>query len=232
MSGLLMLRQRLATRVFCLVVLVLSLVGMWHEKEVRDSWKAQALQNEIDALRKNSGESAKPGNNANNEIIESLIAKLHSTNKDPNPDMRPFVIRLPSDYNTHAQDQVEDARKQLIELGKDAFPTLIAHVNDEGYSRSIETAVLRGQSVGEVCFDIIEDQVDLAGMSYKSRLGSDGQEHGYMGYLDQFFSDGGNRQKALNDWWNQHHDQSLKQMQIEALKWAIEREQKIGFSGA
>ena len=51
-SGLLMLRRRFATRVVCLLALLFSIFGMWHEKEARDTWGQRALRHQIDSLQK------------------------------------------------------------------------------------------------------------------------------------------------------------------------------------
>ncbi len=50
-SGLLMFRQSFASRVFCFVMLLLSLVGMWHEKEARDTWGQLALRHQMQRLQ-------------------------------------------------------------------------------------------------------------------------------------------------------------------------------------
>lgn len=51
-SGLLMLRQPFGSRVFCFVMLLISLVGMWHEKEERDTWSQSAMRAHIQELQK------------------------------------------------------------------------------------------------------------------------------------------------------------------------------------
>jgi hypothetical protein len=162
--------------------------------------------------------------------IETLIAELRSANKDPNPKFRP-IRSFPKGYNVEAQEKVEKARKKLIALGKDAFPALIEHVQDKGYSRPISTAILRGLSVGEVCFMIIEGQVDLAGIRYKSRDGSDGYHYVHRGYFSQYCKKAWYTRDGLRKWWKDNKNRSLKEMQIEALKWAIARERRIGFPG-
>jgi membrane protein implicated in regulation of membrane protease activity len=51
-SGLFMLlRRAFYSRVFCLVILLLSLVGMWHEKQARDSWAVHDLQQRIQEMQ-------------------------------------------------------------------------------------------------------------------------------------------------------------------------------------
>jgi hypothetical protein len=160
--------------------------------------------------------------------VELLIGELRSVNKDPNPKFEP-IRGFPKDYDGEAQKRIEKARRKLIHLGKDAFPILIEHLKDTSYSRSICTAILRSLSVGDVCFQIIEEQVDLAGMRYKSREGSDGEYHVHRGYFSQYCKGAWYTRDGLRKWWKEHQHRSLREMQIEALKWAIERERKIGF---
>ena len=47
-SGILMLRKPIVSRYICLGILFLSLFGMWHEKEARDSWKSYHLRQQLD----------------------------------------------------------------------------------------------------------------------------------------------------------------------------------------
>jgi hypothetical protein len=163
--------------------------------------------------------------------IEALINKLASTNKDPNPrPARPFV-RLPKDYDYKAQQIVSDAEEKLKSMGKDAFPILIEHFNDERYSKSMSTSLLRSFTVGEICQKIIENQVDLAGMNYKMRIGADGNFHPFSrNYFAKYYAQGATREVALKKWWEENQQQSLKEMQIVGLRSAIEHERKIGFA--
>lgn len=173
------------------------------------------------------------GNEANKtdrKKVESLVAELRSPDKDPNPNREPLDA-FPKDYDDKAQEKVETARKNLIAMKEAAFPVLIDHVNDKGYSRTISTSILRSLSVGEVCFMIIQEQVDVAGMPYKSRRGADGMEHVYRGYFSRYSKGAWCSQEGLKKWWAEHQNQSLKVMQIEALNWAIDRERAIGFPG-
>jgi hypothetical protein len=52
-SGLLMLRKPFVSRCVCLGILMLSLFGMWHEKEVRDSWQTFQLRQQLELDRAN-----------------------------------------------------------------------------------------------------------------------------------------------------------------------------------
>jgi uncharacterized protein YceK len=174
------------------------------------------------------------GERADSETIESLIAQLRSKNKDPNPKGK-YLGQLPDSFDWRVQKQVDIAFQKLGEFGKRAFPILLNHLNDKEYSGPISEFgdCPNGSlslSVGDVCCRIIKTQVDQAESGYKSRLGRDGQSHCHKGYFSQFFkNEGDTPQVAYRRWWKEHRDQSLKQMQAEALRWAIAQERSIGF---
>jgi hypothetical protein len=161
--------------------------------------------------------------------VERLIADLRSPNRDPNPTRESGPVRLPPDYDRKAQERVEAARRELIAMGKDAFPVLIEHANDAGYSQSIYTSIFSSQSVGGVCREIIVRQINPVPMLYKMRIGADGEWHGYQCLSSIDYSNSKSPQEALQKWWLDHQDQSLVGIQREALRWQIKREEEIGF---
>lgn len=190
---------------------------------------------------------------ADREVVEQLIAQLVSPNRDPNPDGND-INGFPFDYDKDAQANVISAHQKLRDLDKEAFPILIENLADHRYSMTIATSIPRSFSVGDACYLLIEQQVDVAGMRYISRKDAMGTSHTHEGFFDQFWRDDFDRhlkrqkrrgvklnnslhkndylqfrQKGLQKWWNEHKDRSLKEMQIEALNWAIERERMIGF---
>lgn len=161
--------------------------------------------------------------------IEAQIARLKSPNQDPNPTLQGGVFECPVGFACDAQKAVFDAERQLTRMGKDAFATLIAHGDDKGYSLSILSATLVGYSVGTVCLNIVEDQVDIAGTRYKDRIGADGKYHLSWGYFSKYYAANRSRSAAFKQWYEEHENKTVKEMQIEALEWAIEREKAIGF---
>jgi hypothetical protein len=162
-------------------------------------------------------------------VIEAQIARLRSPNKDPNPNRDGGFHEYPAGYDLKAQEVVFDAKLQLAKMGKDAFPTLIAHGNDEGYSLSVWSATCVGHSVGNVCLDIIKEQIGDAGMRYKDREGTDGKFHTHQGYFSKYYGDNRSPRAAFKKWYKEHETKTLKEMQIEVLEWAIAREKAIGF---
>lgn len=164
------------------------------------------------------------------EKVESLIAQLRSPNKNP------FEggVKFPFHYPIKAEKPVEAARQELIGLGKEAFPILIEHITDKGYSCPSEGASCPCyHDVGVVCYYIIVYQVDLIGRCYKSRDGLDGKGHMPPNYFSQFRTGGlegwQGWQNEMRKWWEGHKHQSLQEMQMETLRWKIAQEQLIGF---
>lgn len=146
--------------------------------------------------------------------------------------MERLITGPPVEYDVKAQERVKKAYAELVALGKDAFPLLIEHLNDKEYSLSFSTAIWRSFTVGEACFMIINDQIDIIGMTYKGRIGKDGKDHTYVGYFEQFCSGAWFTKDGIERWWKENQDKSLREMQIQVLQWKIENEKKIGFPKA
>ena len=165
------------------------------------------------------------------EDVERLVAQLRSKNKPLNPAGGRLVPKPENrkGYDKQAQQHVALAEHKLAALGKDAFPVLIEHLNDKEYSLSFATSLLRDFSVGEVCFMLIESQVHLTGTGYQTRDGADGKSYTYPRYFSQYCGNVWFTQDGVRNWWSEHEHQSLREMQIDALEWAIAEEQKIGF---
>ncbi|GEM_PF-3191762 len=152
--------------------------------------------------------------------IHSLIEQLASTNAPPN---RPFGP-LPDGYDEKAQELVEEAQTKLLAKGTAAFPLLIAHQEDARYCGTYPTSILRDFTVGEICLQIIERQIDLRLGSYKGRTGADGESHGPPDYLQEH--------RPLDRWWAKRSHLSLRDIQIEVMEWTITQEREIGFPDA
>jgi hypothetical protein len=162
------------------------------------------------------------------KVIEDLIEKLASKNEAPKQVRDRIRVEYPKDYDQKAQDVVKAARKELVAIGKDSMPVLVEHLNDKRYSMTFATSVERNFTVGEVCAMILEEQVGDR-MTYKMRMGADGQFHPFDGYFSRYYTAGRDTQAAFKAWWEENREKSLKEMQIDVLKWTIERERKVGF---
>jgi len=160
------------------------------------------------------------------EFIEQLASK-----NSPQPIDYPEYSRVsgapspnfPNDWDENHQKIVDDAQKQLTDIGKPAFPILLEFLGDRRYSKTIAVATEHNLNVGQVCKLIVERNVDLIGIRYKSREGADGKTYMSQDYF---------RVKYPHDikrWWHENYQKPLKQARIDVLKWTIEREEKIGF---
>jgi hypothetical protein len=128
----------------------------------------------------------------------------------------------PSGFDHAAQGRVLAARQALRAKGVAAFPYLIKRLSDSRYSETVAYAVWVNLQVGDVCEQIIEAQVlSRHTGNYKSREGADGKKYSPPCY---FYSLGG-----IEKWWSTHSTKNLLEMKVEALKWTIEQEEKIGF---
>lgn len=153
--------------------------------------------------------------------VPGLIGALASPNTPPTVGW-PNEPRYPQGFDHAVQKRVLAARQALEEKGAAAFPDLIGRLSDARYSCTASYAAWVNLTVGNVCGQIVEDQVvSRHDFSYKSRMGQDGRQHGHQSYMGA--------QGGLEKWWSTHSTQSLREMKIEALQWAIAREENVGF---
>jgi hypothetical protein len=178
----------------------------------------------------NAGEPP-PSNLTLRSTVEELIGQLKSPNSPANPKGEP-VVGFPRGYDFKKQGKVTEAERKLIALGKTAFPVLIEHLNDAEYSKSFYTAILRDFTVGEVCAMIISRQVEPDRSGYKTRVGSDGTHHMMRNFLDTFYRSKQTRREQFARWLTDRGSRTLEELQIEALRWTIEEETRIGFPEA
>jgi hypothetical protein len=158
--------------------------------------------------------------------IKALIDRLVSPN--PAPDTAKLKASenkpdggWPRGYDHKKQDEVDGIRRKLMQVGPLAFPFLIERWKDERYCRTIEVAEYVNQSVGEVCRDIVSDQLQPYGVSQAGYADPRGKPL-RPDYMGMFL---GSQESALK-WWEKTKDKSLSQMQLEALDWVIAEEAK------
>lgn len=157
--------------------------------------------------------------------IQALVEKLASKNSPPARNAE-FSQRLdrPKDWKDRHEQAVRDARKQLLDFGKTAFPVLLDNLGDERYSLTESYSIEVNHTVGQVCGIIIKDNVDRAGIRYKSRIGADGRNHQPPDFISQKY------QGDLKRWWRDNRAKSLREMRVDVLKWVIAEEKRIGTS--
>jgi hypothetical protein len=151
---------------------------------------------------------------ASAEVIEGLIDEL-AISSGPTGDA--------GDRRARAFAAVE----KLSALGKQAFPYLLEHLDD--HRESVELQRLnRRQDVGEACYCIIAYQILDIPSDYAIpivRIGSDGELHQRPFAVEQGLFDS----STIAAWLKQREAEPLAALQVEALEWLLEQENKIGY---
>ena len=165
-----------------------------------------------------------------NKEIDLLIDQLASKNADPNIPDNPGLfdknkfLEDTGEWDPSDQKPVSDAYYKLKAMGKDAFPFLLNHFDDQRYSHQRVSATFYPVSVGEACRHIIDEQVDPRGMMYKSRESPNGSEMGFHfeAYVRKQFGSYAAYVRA-------NRTTSLRDMRIEVAKSRIAHEKSAGF---
>jgi hypothetical protein len=177
---------------------------------------------------------APPVDPARVQKIKKLIDQLVSPNLPPDVKSEEPDAVYPKGYDREAQRPIDKAIEMLRAEGLVAFPVLIERLEDRRYCCTVSYAAHVNHSVGEVCFQIMERQIDLAGIRYKVRFGADGKTY-YTSpcYLvTQYGGQWPPDKAAFEKWWKARSQLSLRSLQIEGLEWTIKEEKKRGFANA
>ena len=160
---------------------------------------------------------------ASAEEIEALIEQLAIS--DEPAAHAPVFSPTPDTPRTDPRVIAYQAADKLKSYGRHAFPYLLNHLDDRRQSIAFRNEI--PHSVGLSCYRIIEMQVLRLPKDYHvtyQRAGTDGEIH-----TSPSFAEAELFQPDITTWLAEREDQSLADMQIEALEWLIEREERIGF---
>jgi hypothetical protein len=176
---------------------------------------------------------------------EELVALLVSPNSPANPNREPF-IGIPRSHDNDAQKKVEAAAVKLTERGFEAIPALLKGLDDKRHCRSRSYSVVYDFSVGEVCYQLIEEIVTpkvapndatlpeaqhKVVKGYPMRIGKDGDWHyTHKTYFNLLYRDDKsfNRQ-SLSKWWDERKFKSIEEIHLDAVKRMIAYEDSVGF---
>jgi hypothetical protein len=167
-----------------------------------------------------------------NARIEALIDQLASSNLPPKfPGDPPHFslnefLKNPGDWDPDAQKPVSDAYYELKSIGKDAFPYLIKHFNDNRYSHERSYSTFISHSVGDACKFLVEEQIDPRGMSYKWRESPNGSVMGYDVLFEAFVK---SNYGSYASWWRNNRNHTLLEMRLAFCNWRINKEKQLGF---
>jgi hypothetical protein len=158
--------------------------------------------------------------------IEALIDGLVSPNPEPDTaklqasEARPDG-GWPPGFDHKKQKQVDRARAKLTQLGPQAFPFLVERWGDNRYCMTVEVAEYTNRSVGDICWQIVFDQLQPYGYypaGYEDPRGKPVRPS----YPGTFLGS----QESARQWWRKNKDKTLHAMQLEALDWVIAEEAK------
>jgi hypothetical protein len=162
------------------------------------------------------------------KLVEGLVS--------PNKPIRCYSseepISIPPNYDWKAQGQIEENRKLLLDHCEEALPFLIEGCTDSRYSQTAPWSddYICSRSVGWICSEIIASHIEVFRedirfsdpphwyhYDFVPRLGS----RPYDIVTRQFGATLGAQE--IHDWWRKHKGKSLRELQIEAFDWAIEK---------
>ena len=155
--------------------------------------------------------------------IKELVSRLAIS--DEPAGMNPIYTPTKDTPKNDKRVIAHDAAKQLRERGVEAFPELLASLDDRRQSVAFRRVI--PHTLGFACFCIIQDVVEDYPSAYYqaypgwSRLGADAKPHERPNFLSS---------ATIREWWRSRSARTLVQLRIEALDWTIEQERKIGFA--
>ncbi len=165
------------------------------------------------SISRNSAKQISKEENKNQDImIQALIMDLIQPNgTDPNYEVKSKKAYL--------------AYQKLFEIGYPAFPLLLKHLNDK--QRGFVLRATCPLTLGHSCYFILEDKIYNYPKGYLNsltRTGKDGKNY-LRTHYDILFN-----KKNIKEWLNDRKDMTLKEIQIEVLKFIIKKEKAIGFT--
>ena len=153
-----------------------------------------------------------------NPELESLIDQLASQNPAPKlggPMSEPALDKL---YDVKKQQLVEDAYLKLGQIGYEAFPYLINHLEDDRYSHTESGAIYFNVTVGDASRQLIVRAVNVVSIYCGP---------GKADFVDYFKLEWDG---DIQRWWREKKHLSLREMQIEALNFQIQKSESLHLS--
>jgi hypothetical protein len=138
-------------------------------------------------------------------------------------------VRIPPEYEWESQKKVEVCRKILFDHCEEALPALIDGCIDSRYSMtSFWGEYVCSLSVGSVCQEIVASHIETF---RKSISFFDPPEWHRYNFISPMYQDNGRerndeKKKLIDKWWSERKKKSLRELQLEAFDWAIEKRNK------
>ena len=154
--------------------------------------------------------------------IQALINKLAISDEDAaaGPVFTPSTDTPKTDRRVMAYDAAEELKK----FGAEAFPLLLASLDD--IRQSVAFRRVLPSTIGDACYTLITIQLYSLPPDYSGsicRKGADGRLHERPVFSNDLFAT-----LDLKHWLAARRGHTLRELQIEALGWVLSEEEKIG----
>jgi hypothetical protein len=160
--------------------------------------------------------------------MEKLVGNLISTNPTPKYNGNRGDVDYPRGYEDSKQKVVFEARTVIYKQGLAAFPFLIELLDDDRFSIVIDDGPAEiDLPVNRHSHGILRSQIEAYSnwWSFAKRDDPEDEPLGYQrrpSYVYLHIKD----VKSGREWWEQHSNKNLLELQIIALKWTIAEEAK------
>ena len=173
-----------------------------------------------------SAQQAEVKNEGTRPNYRELVKGLVSPNRPIKCDSLSLnrTISIPPNYDWNAQRRIEKNRQILFDHCEEALPSLIEGCTDSRYSlvsKWSEDDDFYVWSVGRVCLEILSRHVEA--FRHEMRFPDPHRWHQYNfvpipnGPMSEA------KKKTMQEWWRQRKGMSLRELQLEAFDWAIEK---------
>ena len=162
-------------------------------------------------------------NTASNTVVTALIEQLVSPVPAKYPSGATDFTNIFDEMSGFIHPQVEKARKQLVEMGTDIYPTLAEHINDDRYSYSGVYAAWVNNSVGRMVSEIMAEGIEPHLGGYKSRK-NPSSGNGHPSFQQMVKETGGYEKYA-----SQAKGRPKVELRAEYIRWHVAKERSYGF---
>jgi hypothetical protein len=145
-------------------------------------------------------------------------------------DVRGVRLSVPPNYDWKAQDRIEKTRQILFDHCEEALPFLIDGSTDARYSliSPYDSSYTYSWCVGQICQEIIACHVEV----FRRRILWDGPPHwnryDFVPHIGRTrVRNITHKEKTeIRDWWKKHAGKTIRDLQLEAFDWAIDKRDK------
>ena len=151
-----------------------------------------------------------------------LVKGLVSPNKAIRIRNDPATIAIPPNFDWKAQERIEKNRAILYEHCEDALPFLIEGCTDNRFSlvsQWSEDNDYYAWSVGRVCSEIISRHVEV----FRDQMNFSLPRYHRYDFVPVPHALMEMEQKEIREWWLTRKGMSLRELQLAAFDWAIDK---------